>query len=360
MLHERNIYLIKRIHTPCTTANKIEPYEHSSHQFYRFAPFYGADNRVFCRFFCQSPGEVLFFVRFARQLGIYDSHLAERYMTTLFLGMIAAVCWGFHDICVRFLSQKVPLSACIFTVLLTGLMFHFGLMTVTGSFASLPTPAVWLSLGAGVFFVIATFGLYYAFARGPVRLVAPIIAGYPILSVGLAAATGTTITPLQWLAVAAIVIGVGAVAALSDGTTDKAPPKGPTILFSLISAIGFSGTFALGQYAAALGGEMPTTLVTRVLAVGLVVTLLLAFKLPFWPGKRALPLLIAMGVADGVALLSVLSAGTLPDPQYASVTSSMFGLLTILLAWLVLKEKMSLRQWGGCIVAFCGVGYLAL
>ena len=50
----------------------------------------------------------------------------------------------------------------------------------------------------------------------------------------------------------------------------------------------------------------------------------------------------------------------LPDPQYATVTSSMFGLSTILLAWLLLKEHMSLPQWGGCILAFCGAGYLAL
>lgn len=281
-------------------------------------------------------------------------------MSTLALGMIAALCWGFHDICVRFLSQKTPLSACIFTVLLTGLVFHLGLMGVTGGFAPLAAEAVWLSVGAGAFFVVATFGLYYAFERGPVRLVAPLIAAYPILSVGLAAASGTVITPLQWAAVVSIVSGVAIVAALSDTSTDEAPPKGLTIFYSLIAAVGFAGTFALGQFAAELSGEMPTTLVTRILAVGLTVVILLAFKLPCWPGKRALPLLISMGIADGIALLCVLSAGSLPDPQYAAVASSMFGLLTILFAWLLLKERMSLRQWGGCIVAFCGVGYLAL
>ncbi|MGB7243405.1 MAG: EamA family transporter, partial [Sulfitobacter sp.] len=196
--------------------------------------------------------------------------------------------------------------------------------------------------------------------RGPVRLVAPLIAGFPIISVGLAAAQGTTISPWQWLAVAVIVTGVAVVAALSDTSSDSVPPKGPTIVFAIGSAIGFAGTFALGQHAADLSDEMPSTLVTRVIAVVLTALLLLSFKLPFWPGKRALPLLIAMGVADGIALLCVLSAGSLPNPQYASVASSMFGLLTILLAWLLLKERMTMVQWGGCILAFCGIGYLAL
>lgn len=281
-------------------------------------------------------------------------------MSTLALGLIAAVCWAFHDICVRFLSQKTPLSACIFTVLLTGLVFHTALTGIMGEFQMLPMRALWPSLGAGVFFVIATYGLYFAFQRGPVRLVAPLIAGYPLLSVGLAAVQGTPVSPLQWFAVVAIVLGVGLVAALSDDSGENTQPMGPTILFAVIAAIGFAGTFGLGQMAADLSHEIPATFVTRVLAVSLVVLILIAFKQPFWPGKRALPLLIAMGIADGVALLCVLSAGVLPDPQYASVASSMFGLLTILLAWAFLKERMTVFQWMGCLVAFCGVGVLAL
>ena len=281
-------------------------------------------------------------------------------MSALFLGLIAALCWGFHDICVRFLSQKTPISACIFVVLVTGLFFQLSVMTVSAGFTAVSTTAALLSLAAGAFFVIATFGLYHAFKRGPVRLVAPLIAAYPILSVGLAAYQGETITALQWLAVLAIVAGVAIVAALSDTSEDHSPAKGPTILFALIAAVGFAGTFSLGQHAAELSGEMPTTLITRIMAVGLTVTILLTFKQPFWPSTSALPLLVAMGIADGIALLCVLSAGGLPDAQYAAVASSMFGLLTILLAWVLLKERMTIAQWFGCVVAFCGVGYLAI
>lgn len=281
-------------------------------------------------------------------------------MNALFLGLIAALCWGFHDICVRFLSQKTPLTGCIFVVLVTGLVFHLGLMGVSDDVHALSSQAVSLSLAAGVCFVIATFGLYFAFERGPVRLVAPLIASYPILSVGLARLQGTPISPLQWGAVLAIVIGVAVVAALSDDGAEDVPAYGPTILYSLIASCGFAGTFAFGQFAADLSGELSTTLVMRLMAVGLVVAILLLFRQPFWPGKAAVPWLVAMGVADGIALYSVMSAGGLPDAQYASVTSSMFGLLTIVLAWMFLKERMTHLQWAGCIIAFCGVGTLAL
>ncbi len=90
----------------------------------------------------------------------------------------------------------------------------------------------------------------------------------------------------RWGAGVAIVVGVAVVAAMSEKSSDENPPIGPTILFATISAFGFAGTFALGQYAADISHEMPTTLVTRVLAVGLTVVILLAFKQPFLPGKR--------------------------------------------------------------------------
>lgn len=281
-------------------------------------------------------------------------------MNTLALGLIAALCWGFHDICVRFLSQKVPISAAIFTVLLTGLIFHSGLTVISGEFQAIPMRAVWLSLGAGLFFVIATYGLYYAFQRGPVRLVAPLIASYPILSVAIATLQGQAVGLYQWIAVFAIILGVAIVAMLSDTNEDESPTKCRTILYALIASVGFAGTFALGQAAAEISHEIPSTLVTRMLTVAVVTAVILFWKQAFWPGKSALPWLIAMGVADGIALLCVLSAGRMTDPQYAAVTSSMFGLITIVLAWMILKERMSASQWGGCLVAFCGVGYLAL
>jgi len=281
-------------------------------------------------------------------------------MTTLGLGLIAAFCWGFHDICVRFLSQKTPITACIFVVVLTGLLFHTGLTTLTGNLAPLPPRALWLSAGSGVFFVIATFGLYYAFQRGPVKLVAPVIASFPILSVGWAVLQGVYISPLQWLAILAIVIGVAVVAALSDESTEDFPPKGRTIVYALCSAIGFAGTFAFGQAAADISHELPATLLARAVSMGLVTAIILTTRQPIWPDRAALPWLIAMGVADGLALLCVISAAGLPDPQYAVVTSSMFGLLTILLAWMFLRERMTVPQWIGCVVAFGGVGYLAL
>ena len=281
-------------------------------------------------------------------------------MSALTLGLIAAVMWGFHDVCVRFVSQKTPLMASLLTVLVIGTVFHLGVMGVQQSALVPKASVLGISTLSGVFFLAASLGLYGAFQRGPVKLVSPIIASYPILSIAWAAWNGVSISALQLGAVVLIILGVSLVAALSDDSDGDVPPMGKTIAYSILASVGFAGTFALGQMASAHAGELPVTLVTRLVAIALLLIGILTLKLPVWPGRAALPVLSLMGVADGIALLMINSAGHLPDAQYAAVASSMFGLLTIVFAWIFLKERLSTVQWLGCLIAFAGIGYLAL
>ena len=280
-------------------------------------------------------------------------------MNALFLGLIAACAWALHDFIVRQVSQNTPLMASLLTVLLVGIAFHCTVMVVEGAGVAVSRAAMMYSVGAGLMFLMASIGLYNAFERGPVKLVAPVIASFPILSVTWAMVSGTPVSALEWLAVIAIVGGVSVVAILSDDADEAMPPRGPTILYSVLGAVGFAGTFALGQEAAILSGELPTVLITRVVATGLLVICMVAMGLRFWPGARALPALALMGICDGIALLCVVSAAEMPDARYAAVASSMFGMLTILLAWLFLGERMRPGQWIGCGVTFSAIGYLA-
>ena len=175
-----------------------------------------------------------------------------------------------------------------------------------------------------------------------------------------AAANGVAVSLVQWLAVLVILGGASIVAMLSDEREDDSPPKARTILYAGLSSVGFAGTFAIGQMASELAHHLPISLITRSTAIVLLVGIIFALKVPFWPGRKSLWLLGLMGVADGTALLCMVAAGGLPDAQFASVTASVFGLLTIMIAWAFLGEKMSLAQWFWCVVTFCGIGYLAL
>lgn len=281
-------------------------------------------------------------------------------MNALFLGLVAAFCWGLHDIAIRYLSKSVPLLGALLVVLLTALAFQSAVILVSGASLMPAGPALWLSIGAGVAFLLASLGLYFAFERGPVRLVSPIIGAYPILSLFYAVLDGSQVTPDQIAAVVVIVCAVGAVAILSDPAADDVPPRGPTIALSALSAIGFASTFKLGHMAAAHGGEWQSIFATRAIALAGLCALLIVLRPDLRIGRRALVPLITMGVLDGIALLAVISASALDHPEFAAVAASMFGLFTILLARVFLKEQMGKAQWAGCVVAFLGIGYLAL
>ncbi|WP_319544374.1 DMT family transporter [Ruegeria conchae] len=280
-------------------------------------------------------------------------------MSALALGLLAALCWGFHDLAVRYISQSVSVIAALMAVLVAGALLQFGLVAIWAGFAPMSARAVSYAVVAGGFYLLAGLSMYAAFQRGPVRLVAPLVASYPVLSVTLAIWRGSEVSIWQWLAIIAIGVGVSIVSTQSDDGTEY-PATGPTIAFSILAAIGFAATFALGQYAAELGDEFIVSLIGRLTAIPVLAAIAIASRKSLWPGARALPLLCLMGALDAVAILCVVSAGGLPNAQYASVAASIFGLLTVVLAWAILREEMAFFQWLGCIIAFTGIGYLAI
>ena len=77
------------------------------------------------------------------------------------------------------------------------------------------------------------------------------------------------------------------------------------------------------------------------------------------PDRSILPLLCLLGLLDAGALGLVTAAGSLPHPEFAAVAASLFGMLTVILARVVLKEPMTMPQWCAVAVVFCGIGYLA-
>jgi drug/metabolite transporter (DMT)-like permease len=66
-----------------------------------------------------------------------------------------------------------------------------------------------------------------------------------------------------------------------------------------------------------------------------------------------------MGVLDAFAIGLVTASASLPNPEYAAISSSLFGVLTILLAWRILKERVAPLQWLGIATVFTGIAVLS-
>ena len=266
----------------------------------------------------------------------------------------------------------------------------------TSALAILAPRTLGALLATGTAFAVASYAMYRAFAVGPVRLVAPLIGAYPIATTAFAAFGGASFGVGHWLALAAVIAGVALVAAGADGDgagggagrdtsadTDASPPDGdaaaaatahdppagappeafalaPILGWSLLSAFAFATTFSLGQGLAARldpGGGLARHAAGR-LSRGR------ARRRGEPRVASAEPRRAAAARADGAcstpfALGAVLLAGRLPEAVLASVTASLFGVVTIVLARVLLAEAMSVRQWTGVGVAFAAIGWLS-
>ena len=277
-------------------------------------------------------------------------------MLALLYGLVAALAWGLHDFCVRHLSQKLTVAPMLMAVLAMGsaalaaLIIGFGGLHIT-------LHAAQIAAVSGVCYAIGCYGLFSAFAIGPVRLVAPIGGAYPVLSVALAAFGGQTIRLDQWLATFVVVAGIAIVA--RQPKTEASSNRAKAMVWAAVGATGFALTFAFGQTAAAGGSEMTVILVTRLTALLSVSIWVFAQRMPVAPLGAHLPLLALMGVLDVTALGFVIAAGGIANPEFAAVASSSFGLITILLAWRFLAEPLRPLQWGGVTLVFAGIAWLA-
>lgn len=281
-------------------------------------------------------------------------------MWALSIGLVAALAWGLHDFLVRRISQGPNVLWQLLVVFSTGALVLVPPSLWFGHWASISAWSMGLAALTGGCYVIGGYGLYRAFDLGQVRQVAPVLGAYPILSLLFAAAQGRAIQMQEWLAVAAVVLGIAIVSALSDDDDQPGNQLLRALIWAVIGAAGFAATIALGQAATRASDALPAVVLARLTAAAIVVLLIALRRPSSAPARANLKTLIAMGLLDALALSLVMAAGGLPHAEYASVGSSLFGLTTILLAWQLLGEKLRPLQWVGVVIVFAGIARLAV
>lgn len=282
-------------------------------------------------------------------------------MLSLALGLAAALCWGLHDFCVRFVSQRSDPLTVFLAVLVSGALLLAPVTLLQGGWPGVTAVGAGFAALSGLAYVLGGIGLYRAFSIGPVRLVAPITGSFPILSVGWAAIQGQAVTADQWLAVLAVLAGVALVASSGGDHGDAAAGNSRVnaVLWAAAASAGFALTFALGHLAAEQAPDLPVVMVARIVTTFGMLALLALRQRPLTLHRPHLPLIAAMGGLDAIALTCVIAAGATAHPEYASVASSVFGVITIILCWRFLREPMTALQWGGVALVFAAIGWLA-
>jgi drug/metabolite transporter (DMT)-like permease len=207
-------------------------------------------------------------------------------------------------------------------------------------------------------------GLFKAFSLGPVSLVGPITAGYPVLAVLWGVFNGLEPTLLQWACVGATLMGAIIVARSGEadgGINAVDPGKMPQLLFfATMAALGYASSIVLGQQAALTVGEVDATWLSRPVA------LLVLLPFVYFDGKSGVLsrnqwiAIIVMSGLDVAGVIAVNSSGHYPGKEFAGIGISAYGAIAVILAMIFLKEKVSRGQWVGLAMIVLGVATLSV
>lgn len=285
-------------------------------------------------------------------------------MLSVAFGVFAALSWSVHDLFARRMALRVGPFRMAALVMIAGAILLTAFVLTHGTLWTASATGVLQSLALGLAYGIGAGGLFKAFSLGPISLVGPVTAAYPVLVVLWGVTNGLQPSGLQWLAVAATLAGAIIVARSgpADGGIDAVTPsKLPVLLFfCAVASLGYATSVILGQTAALSVGEVEAAWLSRPTA--------LLTILPFMAREPRAPRLTgrhwfgiaAMGALDVLGLIAVNASGHLPGKEFAAVGISAYGAIAVILAMLVLKEKVSAGQWAGIALIVAGVATLAV
>lgn len=278
-----------------------------------------------------------------------------------FLALLAAVTYGAADFLGGIATRRATMLGAVLVTQGSGLVF---LLVVTPLLPDAQVGRRDLMFGAlaGMTGSVGVGLLYLALAIGPMTVVAPVTAVCAaIVPLGIGLVLGER---PHWLAAVGVVLALMAVALLSqaDGeapdSTTAGPRLGRGVRVALASgvAIGFFFT-ALAQTSS--DAVMWPLVVSRAVSITLFLSVALAMGRPAGVPHAALAPAVACGALDMVANALYLAAVRQGQLGLVATLASLYPASTVLLARIVLGERLGTWQQAGVAAAIVAVVLIA-
>lgn len=278
-------------------------------------------------------------------------------------GCLSALSLGTADFSARFTAGAMGPVRSVTMVMISGLALLSVAMWWQGGAVAVELRGLGLGAISGLTTVGMMMLFYAALARGPVSLVAPIVASHPILVVGYWILVGDRLPMLRWIALATTIVGVVLVArADTPNAHGEVHARRTTLLLAVAAMVLHAVLVITGQASALQHGALQTAWIGRLTGALAMLTLLLFLHLqgrvPHTPLGRWWLIASVQGLIDASGYF-FLFIGSQGGGTSAAVAMSAFGAITTLLGRFVLHERMSYMQWFGVALIFGGVGALA-
>lgn len=275
----------------------------------------------------------------------------------ILLGLLAAAFYGSADFCGGLATKRSSMWSVTIFSQAVGFVLLFGVLPF---FPGHATTADYLwGAAAGACGGIGLALLYHALSIGKMGIVSPITA---VLGASLPVLVGSMHGEhLSTFQLTGILLALIAVVLISTSHDDGGKFEFATagVKEAVVSGLILGGFYLLLAHAGARAGLYP--LVTaRLASMGFLTILALLARQTIRPARGAMRLIVMAGAIDMTANALYVLATFQGYVSIAAVLTSLYPASTVILAWLVLKERLQAVQYAGLLCALGGVLLIAL
>jgi drug/metabolite transporter (DMT)-like permease len=272
------------------------------------------------------------------------------------LALIACLGWGVSSFLAGMKSRVMPVLTLLVFSSIAGLGMLLISVGVRG--VSLPRdPNLFYAVLGGSAGFGALYCLYRGLAVGAISIVVPVSALCVMLPVIAGLIRGEVPHLIQALGMVAAV-GGGVLVSLEKNTAAKKKRLAAGIAPALGAALGFGVFYVVMDLAGAVD-PLWAALVSR-LSFFLILLPAVFYKRPSLKVKTIhLPAVFAIGILDAIAAFSYTTATTKGMLSLVSVLSALYPAVSVILAALILKERLRGSQFLGVVLAIAGIALIS-
>ena len=274
------------------------------------------------------------------------------------LAILSSILWGGADFFGGKLSKRYQAIAVTAVSQAFGLLIGITIILVSSSWIkpNLSWDGYFLSgVCAGLLGFLGLIAFYTGLATGRMGVVAPISALSVLIPLTIAFINGEKPSSTQLLGMSIALTG----AVFASGPELKGGLAVKPIVLAVIAAFGFGTAIAFIAKGSASSAIM--TMTTMRFSTFIVALFLFArFRTTGGFKKKDIPLLVGIGAADFIANLLLGVATTKGLVSLAVVLGSLYPIVTALLAFKILHERLHKIQYVGIGFAIAGVAVISL
>lgn len=281
--------------------------------------------------------------------------MIETDLQAVIYGLASAASWGAGDFGGGLASKRNHVVVVIIVSQAVGASLLLALALLLGE----PLAGgrdLWLGAIAGLLGELGLVALYLALARGRMGVVAPVAAVVsailPVL-VGIAQEGLPTIMQLLGFGLALLAVWL-----LSRGS-NHTPFSWSDLSLPMVAGIGF-GLFFILIDRVSQGVILWPLITARLASITALVSYAAIQRQRIIPAANQFPVMVLAGIFDsgGNAFFALATqAGRL---DISTIVSSLYPAGTVILAWLILKEKLERQQWLGVLTALLALLLIAV